>query len=347
MVFQIENTHAEKLAMMFISLEFCEDLFVARARNIKPSFFTNEYLVELEPIYRLMFVGLWTLADREGRIENRPKKIKMELFPADNIDIAQGLKDLEKTGFIQLYNCYETDVIQINNFTKHQSPHGLEKDSDLPDTKGFYTVYPRENKNPKNKCVSGDGVLYSRTDYLKLKGIEENQSLEVNHDNNSYETVIAPSNNALNPECGILNPDSLNPVCEKPPAQKTEESNFWNPNKQNLEAILRTTKHSQKVNEILGMEDFEFHLGNFNTHHEKNFQLTDNQKHRKFAQWLIQEYEKQVVKNEREAKKVTGYQTAAQKTEAEMDKWKNFTQSSSYGSEPIDITPEQQIFIKG
>ena len=55
----------------------------------------------------------------------------MELFPADNVDIESGLSALQKTGFISLYNCYETNVIQINNFAKHQAPHGLEKDSDL------------------------------------------------------------------------------------------------------------------------------------------------------------------------------------------------------------------------
>lgn len=177
---------------------------MARARNIKPSFFINEHLVELDPIYRLLFIGLWTLADREGRIENRPKKIKMELFPADDISIQQGLLDLCKTGFIQLYNCYGTDVIQIINFAKHQKPHGLEKDSDLPNSDGMFTIYPR---NEKNKTVNGDGVLHNYESYCSAKGIDINQSFEENHDNNCFETVIERTINALNPECGILNPE--------------------------------------------------------------------------------------------------------------------------------------------
>ena len=36
---------------------------MARTRSIKPSFFKNEYLAECEPMARLLFVGLWTLAD--------------------------------------------------------------------------------------------------------------------------------------------------------------------------------------------------------------------------------------------------------------------------------------------
>src|SRR5690625_577204 len=53
-----------------------------RARNIKPGLFKNEILGEADPIYSLLFIGLWTLADKEGRLENRPKRIRAELFPS-------------------------------------------------------------------------------------------------------------------------------------------------------------------------------------------------------------------------------------------------------------------------
>lgn len=81
----------------------------------------------------------------------------------------------------------------------------------------------------------------------------------------------------------------------------------WNPNFENLSSILKTTKYSHRIPEILSMQDFQFHLGNFNTHHENNFQLTDNQKNYKFAQWIVQEFEKDIEKAERKNKQVTGY----------------------------------------
>ena len=84
---------------------------------------------------------------------------------------------------------------------------------------------------------------------------------------------------------------------------KNQNSDAWKPNLEQLATALKTTKHSQRVSEILGMEDFEFHLGNFNVHHENNHQISDNQKLRKFAQWIFQEFEKQLVRAEREAKK--------------------------------------------
>ena len=45
---------------------------MARARNIKPGFFKNEILGVADPLYSLLFEGLWVLADRAGRLEDRP-----------------------------------------------------------------------------------------------------------------------------------------------------------------------------------------------------------------------------------------------------------------------------------
>ena len=58
---------------------------MARARNIKPGFFDNEILGELPALTRLLFIGLWCLADREGRLQDRPKRIKKELLGYDDV----------------------------------------------------------------------------------------------------------------------------------------------------------------------------------------------------------------------------------------------------------------------
>jgi hypothetical protein len=128
---------------------------MARARNIKPSFFKNETLVELPFEHRLLFVGLWTLADKDGRLEDRPKRIKMELFPADNVDVEQGLALLEQHGFINRYSAGGFDVVQVIAFTKHQSPHHTEKASELPDANGEITVKPRKQDggNPPDSLI--------------------------------------------------------------------------------------------------------------------------------------------------------------------------------------------------
>lgn len=205
---------------------------MARARNIKPSFFLNEDIVELPCEARLLFIGLWTLADREGRLENRPKKIKMSLFPADDINVSEQLSNISKYGFIELYNADDTDVIQITNFVKHQTPHGLEKDSELPDQNGTYTVHFRSSKN---KTITGKPLFLKQdqlADFYAKTGVfaanDNNQEAENSFqescvvgnntqplvgelDNNSYQTVSISGQNALNPESFNLNPNSLNP----------------------------------------------------------------------------------------------------------------------------------------
>jgi uncharacterized phage protein (TIGR02220 family) len=105
---------------------------MARSRNIKPGLFLNEDLVEIAYEYRLLFIGLWTLADRDGRLEDRPKKIKMNLFPADDVDIDKGLSELGRYNFVLRYEVDNIKYIQILNFLKHQKPHHQEKKSEIP-----------------------------------------------------------------------------------------------------------------------------------------------------------------------------------------------------------------------
>jgi hypothetical protein len=105
---------------------------MARSRNIKPGFFINEDLVELPFATRLLFVGLWTIADREGRLDDRPKKIKMAVFPADEVDIDEGLNQLASRELITRYVVEGERYIQITNFQKHQYPHPNEKESHIP-----------------------------------------------------------------------------------------------------------------------------------------------------------------------------------------------------------------------
>ena len=116
---------------------------MSRSRNIKPAFFKNEDLVELAFDVRLLFIGLWTLADREGRLEDRPVKIKMELFPADSVDIESGLAALHSKGFIKRYQVDGKRYLQINAFAKHQNPHPKEAASVIPDS-SLATVVPEE-----------------------------------------------------------------------------------------------------------------------------------------------------------------------------------------------------------
>ena len=105
---------------------------MARSRNLKPGFFTNEHLAECVPLARLLFAGLWCVADKEGRLEDRPKKIKAELLPYDNCDADELIEQLQQFGFVLRYSSAGVKYIQILNFAKHQNPHIKEAESTIP-----------------------------------------------------------------------------------------------------------------------------------------------------------------------------------------------------------------------
>lgn len=105
---------------------------MARARNIKPGFFTNDVLAECCPLARILFQGLWCHADREGRLEDRPRKLKAEILPYDDCDIENLLDQLSSKGFVIRYQHGSSRFIQVVNFVKHQNPHIKESESTIP-----------------------------------------------------------------------------------------------------------------------------------------------------------------------------------------------------------------------
>jgi len=105
---------------------------MARARNIKPGFFKNEVLAECSPLGRILFAGLWCEADRSGRLEDRPKRIKIACLPYDDCDVDYLLNELAKRGFILRYVVDSTPYIQVLEFSKHQNPHIREVASSIP-----------------------------------------------------------------------------------------------------------------------------------------------------------------------------------------------------------------------
>lgn len=131
---------------------------MARARNIKPGFFKNEDLAECSFEARLCFAGMWTLADREGRLEDRPKRIKGELFAYDSVEVEPLLQELARHGFILRYkDNAELGIIQVLEFRKHQTPHFKEAESILASPKSLGLLPHSSEKNPRLSINLLDG----------------------------------------------------------------------------------------------------------------------------------------------------------------------------------------------
>ena len=152
---------------------------MARARNIKPGFFANDTLAELDPLTRLLFIGLWTIADRDGRLEDRPKRIKATIFPYDDCNVDLMLAALHKSGFILRYRANDIDAIQVRKWSKHQNPHIKE----LP------SIIPAPCQNDSGLMEGDSGTAVARTPKPEP-------------------TVLIPDSGFLIPDPGLLNPDS-------------------------------------------------------------------------------------------------------------------------------------------
>lgn len=111
---------------------------MARIRQIKPDFFLDDELAATcIRDARLCFIGLWNLADREGRLEDRPAKIKAQVFPYDDditiANIVEFLDQLSSGSFIIRYQVGGKPFIWIRTFKQHQHFHRDEQESKLPE----------------------------------------------------------------------------------------------------------------------------------------------------------------------------------------------------------------------
>jgi hypothetical protein len=179
---------------------------MARSRNIKPGFFLNDDLAECEPLARLLFAGLWCIADREGRLEDRPKRIKAEVLPYDNCNVDDLLNQLKDHKFILRYEVDGEKYIQIINFKKHQNPHIKEAPSIIPPPLELETE-------------STDSIIPSSNEQ------------EPAPDEHHTSTVQEPEQNSSFPADSLnLIPDSLNPHtdtnAQKPSPEKIKYADF-------------------------------------------------------------------------------------------------------------------------
>jgi len=163
--------------------------FKPRSRTIKPSFFVSEDLSALSFEARLVFAGLWTLADREGRLEDKPGQIKVYLMPYDQVDMDAILTNLSKERLIERYQVNGQAVINIPTFLLHQKVHPHEAQSLLP-------APQQDSEMSLNVMTSHDKSRQGLP--LQEKEIEKEIEKEVEKDDKiPYSEIISDLNEVL------------------------------------------------------------------------------------------------------------------------------------------------------
>lgn len=93
---------------------------MARIRSIKPEFWTDEKVVAVSPLARLLFIGIWNFVDDEGRAAYSPSRFKMQILPADSADVSELLGEIRRENMVTVYLVDGKEYLQVNGFTKHQ-----------------------------------------------------------------------------------------------------------------------------------------------------------------------------------------------------------------------------------
>lgn len=110
---------------------------MARIRTIKPELFKHEDLYDLEqssglPV-RVAFMGLFTCCDRNGRFKWRPRALKLDILPYDEVDFSRVLDALMTRDFVRKYVIDDEEYGVIPTFLKHQIINNKESASVLPE----------------------------------------------------------------------------------------------------------------------------------------------------------------------------------------------------------------------
>lgn len=284
---------------------------MARARNIKPQFFTNDELSELPPLARLLFIGLWTIADFKGCFEYKPKRLKVQLLPYDDCDIEQLVSALEKSRFISIYSVQGQTFGKVLNFNKHQNPHKNEKEkgSDIPD------IYQNDAEN----------VMFS----------DNLEDIEINHDQNGSDPA-----DSLN-----LIPDSCSPITDTPVSVspkfvfKSELKKLGVSEEQASEFMqVRKAKKAVNTKNAFEMLIAESQKANLSLDQAIDYCLKRQNPWGAFkAAWYVNEQ----IENQNPNQHT--FQTAAQKTASEHNRWRQAEQQA-FGER--DVTPKKSLLIE-
>ncbi|TCG08359.1 hypothetical protein BZM27_12550 [Paraburkholderia steynii] len=133
------------------------ETIMSRIRTVKPELFAHEELYDAEketglPL-RLAFIGLFTVADREGRFRYKPRTLKKDVMPYDEVDFERVLDALITRGFLVRYTSATGEALAlIPTFTRHQHVNVKEPPSSLPSPE-----FDEPPESPADKGSARDG----------------------------------------------------------------------------------------------------------------------------------------------------------------------------------------------
>lgn len=143
---------------------------MARIRTLKPTIWESEQVADLPAEVQILFIGLITQADDEGRQKGSPQLVRSKVFPyADHSlqKIREWLQSLVDSDLIRWYTVGGKEFIELPTWSKHQRvshptesvlPSHLEADSTVtPEDSGAAPESPRREGKGREEEKEGKG----------------------------------------------------------------------------------------------------------------------------------------------------------------------------------------------
>ncbi len=106
-----------------------------RRRMVDPEIWRNEKIGSLPDAGRLLFIGIFSQADDDGRLKASPRYLMATIFPYDKDKTAEDVKHLRdqcaELGLIRLYTNNKEEYLDIPGWHEHQQ---IRKDRYIPST---------------------------------------------------------------------------------------------------------------------------------------------------------------------------------------------------------------------
>lgn len=140
---------------------------MARMRSVKPEFWSDQDLAHLSRDTRLLYIGLWNLADEHSRLRGDPRYVKGQLFPYDDDltpdDIDKMLCRLADDGKAVRYTISGAAYLFLPNLARHQRLETDKVPSRLPG--------PPDADEPEPVSPSRANLSAPDADELSLKHV--------------------------------------------------------------------------------------------------------------------------------------------------------------------------------
>lgn len=132
---------------------------MARIRSLHPGLCTSEEYMALSIPAKAVWPPLWTEADDHGVFEWKPITLKARLMPADNVDMAALLGELQEKGVVQRFTDSGRDYGIIKGFCKWQRPK--QPTYRFPFPEDFHSYAAWSDRKPEPKPAKPPGLPQS------------------------------------------------------------------------------------------------------------------------------------------------------------------------------------------